>query len=124
MRKYAVLAAAAGMALAGVAKADFVVTDNVTHSGGNDIHTFQVVNNGLNGTGSKLLAVDATLQAFQGAASATATPNGTLKLMTYDAQQGAGSGAIDDLDMSNITGGTNDRSFVRAGTATQWQIVS
>ena len=64
MRKYAVLAAAAGLALTGVAKADFIVTSTRTADtvdAGNDVVEFFAKNDGTNGTGTKVIASDITL---------------------------------------------------------------
>jgi hypothetical protein len=119
MRKYAVLAAAAGLALTGVAKADFIIdhTRVAITSGqfsGDDMVTFTVTNNGLGNTvgTSKLLAVDVTM------GSTDANPKFFIR--TYDND---GSGINDDADLAG-NAGTPLGSFVRAGTTAQFTIVS
>ena len=71
MRKYALLAAAAGLMVSGsVARADFVF--NVVPStgtgqlAGDDIYTLQVKNDGKNSSGNNLLAADVTVASGAG----------------------------------------------------------
>ena len=123
MRKWTLFVVASAF-LAGVARADFTVTAMITQSGGYDIYTYQVVNNGFNGTGTNLLRVDVTLQAFSSSMGPFNTPNGHLILKTFDAQFNDPP-VNDDLDVSNVTQApSGDRSYIRGGTPTQWLIVS
>lgn len=119
MRKYAVLAAAAGLALTGVAKADFIITSTrqamtADPFKGDDMVTFQVQNNGLGNTAgtSKLLAVDVTM------GSTDANPKFFIR--TYDND---GSGINDDADFAGNSAAPLG-SYVRAGTTAQFTIVS
>lgn len=118
MRKYALLAAAAGLALTGsVARADFSFKhsriQNVP-SGmfkGDDIVELDVMNDGLSGTGTTLLA--ATV------AFSTKTPNGVFFIRTFDQD---GSSNLDDADVSNQSGNTsgNFGTYARFGNTSQW----
>ena len=135
MRKYAVLAAAAGMALAGVAKADFVLTSATStiqfNGSTKQVTTFSIQNTGTGLTAgtTKLLAADLWLQSVAGAVP-TGTPNvpwsasqanGHLFIHAFDQD---GSGMSDDADFENLGGVTPALSFVRFGTATGWTHVS
>jgi hypothetical protein len=135
MRKYAVLAAAAGLALAGVAKADFVITQSTTsiQFGGSakDMVTFQIQNTGTGTTAgtTKLLATDLFLQAAGSlpAGSTQFTPwtasqtNGHLYIHAFDQD---GSGINDDADFENLGGVTPALSFVRFGSSSSYTHVS
>jgi len=137
MRKYAVLAAAAGLALAGVAKADFVITSTRTsmtfNGSAKDLVTFQIQNTGTGVTAgtTKLLAADLSLQAVSGALPAetlnvpwsASTTNGHLYIHAFDQDQGA-SGLSDDADFDGISGATPLLSYIRFGAATSWTHVS
>ena len=66
MRKYAVLAAAAGMALASVAKADFTISHSIDSVGSsNERISLWAINNGGT-TGTKALASDVTIKDLSG----------------------------------------------------------
>jgi hypothetical protein len=135
MRKYAVLAAAAGLALAGVAKADFVITQSTSTAtifgSTKQVTTFQIVNTGTGATAgtTKLLAADLWLQSVAGAVP-TATPNvpwttgqanGHLFIHTFDQDS---SGTNDDADFENLGNANPPASFVRFGGGTSWTHVS
>lgn len=117
MRKYAVLAAAAGLALTGVAKADFIITSTRAPGTGqfvgDDVVTFNVQNDGLGGQvgTTKLLAADVTVSSKD--------PNPKFFIHTFDQD---GSGINDDADLSAI--GSTGGSFVRFGSAAGWTVVS
>jgi hypothetical protein len=118
MRKYAVLAAAAGMALAGVAKADFTFSTTIDPISGssNERVTLWTINHGGT-TGTKGLASDVTIKELSGhnlvvqfaSTSATAkadlTGTGTLNPDPYHA-----AGSIVNLlgDANDPTGADND----------------
>jgi len=122
MRKYALLAAAAGFALSGsVARADFQFqhsrnngTNTPIASGmfaGDDVVELDVQNLGTNGTGTTLLAATVTLS--------TKTPNGVFFMRAFDQD---GSGMNNDADVSNQSGATapNFGTYARFGNTSQW----
>ena len=124
MRKYALLVAAAGIALTGsVARADFKFQhsrDNGTMTpiasgmfAGDDVVELDVMNDGLNGTGTTLLAATVTLS--------TNTPNGVFLIRAFDQD---GSGMNDDGDLSNQSGATAPGfgTYARFGNTSQWTL--
>jgi len=120
MRKYAVLAAAAGLALTGLAKADFIVT-NTKSAGtgifaGDDVYTWKVQNDGTKLTAgtTKLLALDVTMSSPDG---------GKFFIRTFDST-GGNESTPTDADLANQGGNSPAGSFVRAGSATGFTIVA
>lgn len=127
MRKYALLAAAAGLALTGsIARADFQFqhsrnngTNTPIASGmfaGDDVIELDVKNDGTNNTGTTLLAATVTLSE-----NAATGKNGVFFIRTFDQD---GSGNVDDNDVSN-QGGTaapNFGTYARFGNTSQWTL--
>src|SRR5947209_2581795 len=121
MRKYAVLAAAAGLALTGVAKADFLVTSTRAAGtgmfAGDDVVTWKVQNDGTGVTTgtTKLLALDVT--------QSSKDANPKFFIRTFDST-GGNEATPSDADLANQGGNSPSGSFVRAGSATGFTIVS
>ena len=123
MRKYAVLAAAAGMALAGVAKADFVMsftrTAGTGAQAGNDVIKLYALNDGTGSTAGthKVLAIDGTLTGE----GASGTPAAVLVYRSVDNGDGTSSADFDGLQAV-----TPHASFVKPTPlpASQWNVVS
>jgi len=142
MRKYALLAAMAGFAAAGsLAKADFHLTSTVAtvasgQFAGDQVTTFQIVNDGTGATAgtTKLLGWDLWLESYTSGipgstvhlvpnSQSDATghvvtqANGHLFIKAYD-QDGAG--IVDDADLANQanTAAPGNGSFIRFGSAT------
>ena len=123
MRKYALLAAAAVMAVSGsVAQADFVFTHNRTTltSGmfsGDDVVELDVQNDGKNNTGTTLLAATVTFESLDTKTGQTLP--GQFFIRTFDND---GSGMNDDADVSNSTpnAAPNFGTYARFGTVANW----
>ena len=118
MRKYALLAAAAGFALSGsVVRADFQFQHTRTQnlpSGmfkGDDVVELDVQNDQTNGTGTVLLAATVMFS--------TKDPNGVFFIRSFDND---GSGMNDDADLSNSTpnAAPNFGTYARFGTVSNW----
>lgn len=125
MRKYALLAAAAAMAVSGsVAQADFIFTHNRTTltSGmfsGDDVVELDVQNDGKNGTGTTLLAATVTFESVDPTTSKVVP--GQFFIRTFDQD---GSGNLDDADVSNQSGNAAGSfgTYARFGNTSQWTL--
>jgi hypothetical protein len=121
MRKYAVLAAAAGLALTSVANADFkfsfTTTPGTGQFDGDDIIQWKVQNDGTGVTTgtTKLLALDVTQM------STDANPKFFIR--TFDST-GGNETTPTDADVANQGGNNPSGSYVRAGSASGFTIVS
>ena len=121
MGKHAVLAANAGLALTGMAKADFLITSTRTPGtgmfAGDDVIQWKVQNTGTGVTAgtTKLLAVDITMS--------SPDPNPKFFIRTFDST-GGNESTPTDADLANQGGNSPSGSFVRAGSATGFTIVS
>jgi len=139
MRKYALLAAAAGLAVAGsTAKADFVMSIGtgtpLTFNGQALVaYPITIVNNGMGNTAgtTKFLGADLTLAAYAPGTLRTGSTlpnaNGSLVIHAFDQTPGDGTAPPDDADFSGTSGQTPLLSYVRFGTNTQipqWTLVS
>lgn len=124
MRKYALLAAAAGLALAGnVARADFKFQHNRNNGtntpiasgmfAGDDVVELDVQNDGTNGTGTTLLAATVTFSSTDS--------NGVFFIRTFDQD---GSGMNNDMDVSNQNGAAAPAfgTYARFGNTSQWTL--
>jgi len=119
MRKYALLAAAAGLAVSGsMARADFVISSTRAASStpGFDVVKFYVLNNGTGSTtgSTGLLGVDVAMVAPTSLNGSNFAGNG-LMINTTDFE---GSGTNDDADLAGTSSPT--ASYVRFGGATQF----
>lgn len=138
MRKYAVLAAAAGMALAGVAKADFVfntTTESISGSSNERVILWAINQGGT--TGTKALASDVTVKDLAGHSLVFTfvSPTGKADLTGSSAATADpynSNGSIVNLlgDANDSTGADNDPtaysvvSTVPANTHANYQNIS
>ena len=121
MRANALLIALAALLVGGMARADFIVTATRTAGTGmftgDDVIQWFVQNDGLGVTAGthKLLALDVTMSSCD--------PNGKFFIRTFDSS-GGGESTPTDADLANQGGENPSGSFVRAGSATGFTIVS
>jgi len=126
MRKYAVLAAAAGMALAGVAKADFVMKA-VSSAGtgdlaGNTVWKFYALNDGTGATTGthNLLAIDGTLAGENAA-------GGAANVLIYrSTDNGDGTSSADFDGTQPATAASPHASYIKPTPLAnnQWNVVT
>ena len=128
MRNYAVLAAGAGLALTGAAKASFIVTDTITFGtgmfAGDYVFTFKVKNDGIGDTAgtSKLLALDVKMEA-EDPRDQSVDPNGKFFIRTFDST-GGNEVNPSDADLADQGPESPSGSYVRAGSAAGFTVVS
>ena len=128
MRKYALLAAAAAMAVSGsVAQADFMFQTKRTSIAtgmftGDDLVELDVQNTGANGTGTTLLAATVTFESVNLQTKAL-DPNAQFFIRTYDADGTGihnGDATDNDMDASGIGQETPLGTYARFGSVSQW----